>query len=64
MPNTNSPDLHANPFIIGPPITDPRFFVGRKQELQAVINCMDGVQPTSVNIVGETRIGKTSLLYL
>lgn len=63
MPNTNPSDLPANPFIVGPPIKDPRLFVGRKDELNTLINCMDGAQPTSVNIVGERRIGKTSLLY-
>jgi len=60
MTNPNSP---INPFIVGPPIKDPHFFVGRKDELNEIINFIDGVQPTSVNIVGERRIGKTSLLY-
>jgi uncharacterized protein len=60
MTNPNSP---INPFIVGPPIKDARFFVGRKEELNEIINCIDGVQPTSINIVGERRIGKTSLLY-
>jgi len=63
MSQTNPSNLPANPFIVGPPIKDPRFFVGRKDELQSIINCMDGAQPTSINIVGERRIGKTSLLY-
>ncbi len=62
MPDSD-PNLLANPFVVGPAITDPRFFVGRKDELQAIISCMDGAQPTSINIVGERRIGKTSLLY-
>jgi len=63
MSQTNPSNLPANPFIVGPKIGDPRLFVGRKDELQAIINCMDGAQPTSINIVGERRIGKTSLLY-
>jgi len=63
MTNSNSPSLPRNPFIVGPPIKDPHFFVGRKDELNEIINCIDGAQPTSVNIVGERRIGKTSLLY-
>ena len=63
MRNENLPVLSENPFTARSGITDPRFFVGRKDELQAVITCMKCAQPTSVNIVGERRIGKTSLLY-
>ncbi len=53
----------SNPFVAGPRLQNPQLFVGRKEELQAVISRMSGVQPTSVNIVGETKIGKSSLLY-
>ena len=41
----------------------PEQFVGRKQELRAIISRMEGSQPTSLNIVGEHQIGKSSLLY-
>ena len=44
-------------------ITDPRLFVGRHDELQFLIHRMTLIQPISVNIVGERRIGKSSLLY-
>jgi hypothetical protein len=37
--------------------------VGRKDELRAIASRMSGVQPTSINLVGEKRIGKSSLLY-
>jgi len=57
---TNSPE---NPFVFGPPIEDRRLFAGRKDELRAVISQMENNQPTSVNIVGKRRVGKTSLLY-
>lgn len=52
-----------NPFIAGPMLRDPELFVGRKHELRAITSRMEGLQPTSVNIVGEHQIGKSSLLY-
>ena len=53
----------ANPFVAGPRLQNPQLFVGRKEELRAIISRMIGAQPTSVNIVGEPQIGKSSLLY-
>ncbi|MCI5159697.1 MAG: ATP-binding protein, partial [Candidatus Electrothrix sp. AUS1_2] len=44
-------------------IDDPGRFVGRREELNLLVRRMDGAQPTSVNVVGERRIGKSSLLY-
>ena len=51
------------PFIAGPKITDPRLFVGRKEQLHTIVSHLTGEQPVSVNIVGRRRIGKSSLLY-
>ncbi len=51
------------PFVAGPMITDSSCFVGRREELNILARRMDGAQPTSVNVVGERRIGKSSLLY-
>ncbi len=51
------------PFVAGPMITDSRCFVGRKDELRTLAGKMCGRQPVSVNVVGERRIGKSSLLY-
>ncbi len=56
-------DLPSCPFISGPMITDRRLFVGRREILAQIVGRMEGVQPISVNIVGERRIGKSSLLY-
>lgn len=56
-------DLLPCPFVAGPKITDLRLFVGRKDELHTLASHMNGVLPTSVNVVGERRIGKSSLLY-
>ncbi len=63
-PSPSGPaDLPPCPFVPGPMITDPRLFVGRRWELGQIVALMEGVQPVSVNVVGERRIGKSSLLY-
>ena len=54
---------HSNPFVAGPMLQNPQLFVGREEELRAIISRMRGSQPTSLNIVGERQIGKSSLLY-
>jgi hypothetical protein len=59
-PTASLPDC---PFIAGPMIRDPRLFVGRKAELRTLARRLEGAQPTSINVVGERRIGKSSLLY-
>jgi len=51
------------PFVAGSKIEESWRFVGRKDELHAIATKMSGVQPTSVNVVGDKRIGKSSLLY-
>ncbi|WP_159787602.1 ATP-binding protein [Sodalinema gerasimenkoae] len=51
-----------SPFLAGPMITDPRFFVGRQQELEIILSRMIGDQPISINLVGPKCIGKSSLL--
>ena len=53
----------ACPFVAGPKIDDPRCFVGREEELRTLAARMSGAQPISVNVVGERRIGKSSLLW-
>lgn len=54
---------HSNPFIAGPMLQNPELFVGREDELRAIISRMGGSQPTSLNVVGKHQIGKSSLLY-
>lgn len=51
------------PFVAGAKITDPRLFIGRKEELKAITSWMTDAQPVSINVVGPRRIGKSSLLY-
>ncbi|MEH1816864.1 MAG: NACHT domain-containing protein [Nostoc sp.] len=55
--------LPDNPFVTAGMIEDPRLFVGRKDELHAIASRMKGDQPTSINIVGDNHIGKSSLLH-
>ena len=52
----------TNPFVPTGMIEDTRLFVGRQEELRAIASRMTGVQPISINIVGDKRIGKSSLL--
>ncbi len=59
-----SGSLPSNPFVAAGMIEDPKLFVGRKDELQAIASQMSGVQPTSINLIGEKRIGKSSLLQM
>lgn len=51
-----------NPFIYGPPITEPQHFYGRRREIQIIANRLKGTTPGSSAIIGGRRIGKTSLL--
>ncbi|MEM6503665.1 MAG: ATP-binding protein [Cyanobacteria bacterium P01_C01_bin.89] len=52
----------VNPFFAGGAIADRRFFVGRSPELREIFSKMFADQPTSINVVGPKRIGKSSLL--
>jgi len=60
LPRTSRP---ACPFVAGPRIDDPCCFVGRKEELKFLADRMKGIQPISVNVVGERLSGKSSLLW-
>jgi uncharacterized protein len=51
------------PFIADKMLTESQFFVGRQAEIKFVMEKMTNVQSTSVNIVGDRQIGKSSLLY-
>ena len=51
------------PFYAGSTITDPRFFVGRRDILKLLSDRMTSPQPTSINIVGRSKTGKSSLLW-
>jgi hypothetical protein len=63
-PPVRLPDLQrSNPFIVGPAIRDPARFYGRQAELRAIAGRVGAVSAQSISIVGERRIGKSSLLW-
>lgn len=51
------------PFSAASMLKNPDCFVGREEELRFIQSQMTGPQPTSVNIVGPHKIGKSSLLW-
>jgi predicted Ser/Thr protein kinase len=52
----------VNPFTYGNPITDPTRFFGRQREIEQVFSRLRNPAFESSSIVGERRVGKTSLL--
>ena len=54
--------MTRNPFTFGNPIRDPGHFIGRQSDLQQIVNRLRSSAHESTSIVGERRIGKTSLL--
>lgn len=62
VPMPSSPQSVC-PFIAGPMIQQPHLFVGRRDQLYEMTRLMSGPQPTSINVVGQRRIGKSSLLF-
>jgi len=52
----------SNPFTFGNPIRDPARFYGRKREIHEIVGRLLSSALESTSIVGERRIGKTSLL--
>ena len=53
----------VNPFTYGNPISDAARFVGRERQVEQIFSRLRNVEFESSSIVGERRIGKTSLLY-
>jgi AAA+ ATPase superfamily predicted ATPase len=51
-----------NPFTFGNPIKDPDRFIGRDRAIQQIISRLLSSAHESTSVVGERRIGKTSLL--
>ncbi len=52
-----------NPFTYGNPITDARRFFGRQLQVEQLFSRLRNVEFESSSLVGERRVGKTSLLY-
>lgn len=59
----NHEDRIDSPFVIGPPILNPRQFFGRERELRRVFLALRGSVLQNVAVVGLQRSGKTSLLH-
>jgi len=53
----------TNPFTFGNPIKEPARFHGREAEMRQIVNRLLSSAHESTSIIGERRIGKTSLLY-
>jgi hypothetical protein len=51
-----------NPFTYGNPIADPRRFFGRAREVEQIFGRLRNKEFESSSVVGERRIGRTSLL--
>ena len=54
--------MSSNPFTFGNPIRDPLRFYGRRGDIHQIVNRLISSAHESTSIVGERRIGKTSLL--
>lgn len=54
--------MQGNPFTYGNPISDPRRFVGRAREVEQIVGRLRNEEFESSSLVGDRRIGKTSLL--
>ena len=54
--------LRNNPFTYGNPISDPRRFFGRAREVEQIFGRLRNEEFESSSVVGDRRIGKTSLL--
>jgi hypothetical protein len=54
--------MSANPFTFGNPIRDPARFYGRVEDVRQIVNRLRSSAHESTSVVGERRIGKTSLL--
>ena len=54
--------MRANPFTYGNPISHPTRFFGRQHEIEQVFSRLRNVEFESSSLMGERRVGKTSLL--
>lgn len=52
-----------NPYLNRVAIKDPAQFFGRRREIGKIFSRLGASRPQSISIVGERRIGKSSLLY-
>jgi tRNA A-37 threonylcarbamoyl transferase component Bud32 len=55
--------VRKNPYLNRLPVRDPARFYGRKRELRRVLDGLAADPPQSFSLVGDRRIGKSSLLH-
>lgn len=55
--------MQRNPYLNRVAIKDPRQFFGRSREVSKIFSRLGASRPQSISVVGERRIGKSSLLY-
>jgi len=55
--------MYSSPFVIGPPITEPRQFFGREYLLKRIFDLWKCMPLQHIAVVGSKRSGKTSLLH-
>ncbi|MEG4629255.1 ATP-binding protein [Microcoleus sp. AR_TQ3_B6] len=58
----NAEDSETSWFVIGTPITHPRYFFGRKKELKRLFDLLKRRPLPNAAIIGKSHSGKTSLL--
>ncbi|HQR38610.1 MAG TPA: protein kinase [Blastocatellia bacterium] len=54
--------MYLNPYLNRVAIKDPRQFFGRRREISKIFSRIGASRPQSISVVGERRIGKSSLL--
>lgn len=55
--------MQRNPYLNRVAIKDPAQFFGRAREVSKIFSRIGASRPQSISVVGERRIGKSSLLY-
>ena len=55
--------MTRNPYLNRVAIKDPAQFFGRTREVSKIFSRLASSRPQSISVVGERRIGKSSLLY-
>src|ERR1700759_3007202 len=55
--------MSRNPYLNRVAIKDPAQFFGRSREVSKIFSRITASRPQSISVVGERRIGKSSLLH-
>ena len=55
--------IKDNPYVAGDPVRDEPAFFGRSEELEEIIQAVTKPAKQDILIIGERRMGKTSLIY-